>query len=105
MTTRNPRQCRERWTNYVNPLLKQGNWTYEEDRLLEAKFARYGTKWKTIAQFFTNRSDISLRNRHDMIARRLKKVSHVRCKQMAEPPARENDVIWKIFPEEEEELF
>ena len=69
METRNPRQCRERWNNYVNPALRTDPWTPEEDMLLDQKFAEYGPKWNKISKFFVNRSDNNIRNRWMMIAR------------------------------------
>jgi hypothetical protein len=41
----------------------------EEDAMLLAKYAEYGTKWNQIAPFFTNRSNNSLRNRWQMLNR------------------------------------
>lgn len=67
--TRNPRQCRERFKNYLNPELRRDQWTREEDDLLEMKYKEYGAKWNKIAKFFVNRSDNALRNRWMMIAR------------------------------------
>ena len=69
METRNPRQCRERWNNYVNPALRTDPWTPEEDMLLDQKYAEYGPKWNKISKFFVNRSDNNIRNRWMMIAR------------------------------------
>ena len=31
---RTAKQCRERWQNHLDPLLKFGNWSAEEDTLL-----------------------------------------------------------------------
>jgi hypothetical protein len=70
MEGRNARQCRERWTNYVNPDLRVGHWMPEEDRLLEEKFAEYGTRWNTIAKFFFHRAPLKLRNRWMALKRR-----------------------------------
>lgn len=69
METRNPRQCRERWNNYLNPALRTDPFTPEEDILLDQKYAEYGPRWNKISKFFHNRSDNSLRNRWMMIAR------------------------------------
>ena len=69
METRNPRQCRERWNNYLNPSLRTDPFSTEEDLLLDQKYAEYGPRWNKIAKFFNNRSDNSLRNRWMMIAR------------------------------------
>jgi hypothetical protein len=73
MPNRNPRQCRERWANYLQPYLKTGSWTANEDQLLEEKFAAYGTKWNKISKFFVHRSPLTLRNRHMVLSRRRRK--------------------------------
>lgn len=68
--TRNARQCRDRYKNYLNPYLRQDDWAPEEDLLLLAKYAEFGAKWNKIARFFILRSDNSLRNRWQLLARR-----------------------------------
>jgi hypothetical protein len=75
MATRNIRQCRERWTNYLHPYLRTGSWTAEEDQRLEEKFAEYGTKWNKISKFFIHRAPLSLRNRHMALVRRQRKMT------------------------------
>jgi hypothetical protein len=73
MGTRNARQCRERWNNYLDPELKQHEWTPQEDALLQEKVSEYGSRWHTMAQFFSNRSPLSLRNRWHKMERRADK--------------------------------
>jgi hypothetical protein len=73
MCTRNARQCRERWQNYLDPELRRSPWTAEEDLLLQAKVAEYGAGWHKISTFFVNRSPLSLRNRWQQFERRLAK--------------------------------
>jgi hypothetical protein len=58
---RNARQCRDRWSNYVNPKIESAPWTQEEEELLEAKFRQYGSKWYQIGAFFPNRSKAQLK--------------------------------------------
>jgi hypothetical protein len=70
MRTRNARQCRERWNNYINPALRIGTWTPDEDELLLKQYAIHGSKWNKIAKVFRRRSDLSLRNRWQMLERR-----------------------------------
>jgi hypothetical protein len=70
MRTRNARQCRERWNNYINPALRMGTWTPDEDELLLKQYAIHGSKWSKIAKVFRRRSDLSLRNRWQMLERR-----------------------------------
>ena len=71
MKTRNARQCRDRWNNYLNPYLRSDPWTEEEDKLLIEKYKIYGTKWRKISAFFRNRSDNSLRNRYQILERKM----------------------------------
>ncbi|OHT06661.1 hypothetical protein TRFO_25188 [Tritrichomonas foetus] len=63
MPSRTPRQCRERWTNYVNPIISQRPWTHHEDHLLMIKQNKYGNKWKSISRFFPDRSKNSIKYR------------------------------------------
>jgi hypothetical protein len=62
MPGRNARQCRERWTNYMNPVLVSAPWTAEEEDLLDEKFAEFGTRWQAIAIFFPTRSKNQIKN-------------------------------------------
>jgi hypothetical protein len=73
--TRNARQCREMYKNYLDPGLRHGEWTPAEDALLLAKHAKHGSKWNLISRFFEDRSDNALRNRWNHIRRRQGKAS------------------------------
>lgn len=64
MDGRNSRQCRERWQYYLDPNLKIGDWTQEEDELIISKVKELGKKWMTIKNFFTNRTDAMIKNRY-----------------------------------------
>jgi hypothetical protein len=59
---RTTRQCRERWQNYLRPDIKNGPWTKEEEDLLVQKHAEFGPLWRTLRQFFPNRTDIDIKN-------------------------------------------
>lgn len=67
---RNPRQCRERYVNYLSPTVNHGPWTGEEDQLLMQKYAELGSKWVLISQYFNNRTDVQLKNRFNLLNRR-----------------------------------
>jgi hypothetical protein len=70
MASRNTRQCRDRYNNYLNPTLCHREWSREEDELLMDKIRELGPKWHTIARHFQNRADIALRNRCHVLMRR-----------------------------------
>jgi hypothetical protein len=67
---RSPRQCRERWMNYLCPALNTTTWTEEEDLLLVQKFQELGGKWVAMARFFPNRTDSMIKNRFNRMRRR-----------------------------------
>lgn len=97
METRNPRQCRERWKNYLNPELRKDEWTKEEDELLLEKHNEFGGKWNKIAKFFSNRSDNGLRNRWMLLARRKQKTESVVKKSKDENVNSTNDEKQKVI--------
>lgn len=90
MGTRNHRQCRERWKNYINPALRNDPWTLEEDQLLVDKYAEFGPKWNKIAKFFAHRSDNAIRNRWQLMIRQWERQKHMQLSsQDVEAPASE----------------
>lgn len=70
MAHRNPRQCKERWFNYLSPLIRKSPWSTDEDELLERKVKEIGPKWVKIAKFFPMRTDIQLKNRWLVLSRK-----------------------------------
>jgi len=73
--SRTPRQCRERWINYLSPNLKSDGWTSEEDKLIDELYQKYGSRWHKIAKHFKNRSGNCIRNRYKLRMRHLRKIS------------------------------
>lgn len=65
MPGRTAKQCRDRFQNYLNPSLTNGQWSIEEDQLLFQKINEYGKKWKLISKFFPNRSHNNVKNRYN----------------------------------------
>lgn len=96
MKTRNPRQCRERWNNYLNPDLTNDPWTPEEDRLLEEKYAELGQSWNAISKFFVGRSDNSLRNRYMKLSRARRRMMRYERFNMAPDPQATGDSFFMV---------
>ena len=79
MGTKSPRQCKDRWHNYLNPKGATNSWTIEEDTLLTKLYSTYGPKWKKIAQLIPGRSINSIRNRWKLLLKQSKKHSTGEC--------------------------
>ena len=73
MPNRSVRQCKERWEKYLSPSVNNGPWSKEDDALLLKKYEEFGSRWSTIATFFTGRSNTNVKNRWLMLDREKKR--------------------------------
>jgi len=60
---RTPRQCRDRYNNYLSPSTNLQEWTKEEDEYLIEQYQKLGNKWSKLSQFFPGRPSSLVRNR------------------------------------------
>lgn len=71
ITGRSGKQCRERWLNALNPLLKKGSWEPEEDYIIFKLFKKLGSKWSIISNYISGRTENSIKNRFYSTLRRI----------------------------------
>ena len=68
--TRNSIQCRERWKNFLDPSLRFGPWTPEEDNCLLRLHAEFGKQWKKFTSTLVGRSAQRIRRRFAILENR-----------------------------------
>jgi Myb-like DNA-binding domain len=59
---RQGKQCRERYVNHLNPELKKGEWTDDEEAILIAMHQHHGNRWANISKQLPGRSDNDVKN-------------------------------------------
>lgn len=59
---RTGKQCRERWNNQLNPLLKKNQWELEEILVLFILQQSRENRWSEISMIILGRSDNSIKN-------------------------------------------
>ncbi|KAK4376005.1 hypothetical protein RND71_006682 [Anisodus tanguticus] len=59
---RSGKSCRLRWVNYLNPGLKRGRMTPQEERLVLQLHSKYGNRWSKIAGKLPGRTDNEIKN-------------------------------------------
>ncbi|KAI8379404.1 Homeodomain-like protein [Radiomyces spectabilis] len=60
-------QCQARWTEALDPSVRKGRWDNEEDQLLMAAVARFGTCWIRVASQIPSRTQRQCRTRWNQI--------------------------------------
>jgi hypothetical protein len=70
--TRNGKQIRDRFINVLDPEIRKGKFTDDEDKKLVLLFKQYGPRWATIAKYYPNRTADMIKNRfHSSIKKKL----------------------------------
>jgi myb proto-oncogene protein len=64
-----PKQCREHWNCYLNPKLKKGPWSKDEDLLLLNCIKKNNglKRWAEMISLFNGRTENALKNRFTLI--------------------------------------
>ena len=70
MKDRAGKQCRERWTNHLNPRIKRDGWSEEEEWVLFLSHVLMGNRWAEISRFIPGRTDNCIKNQWNSAMRK-----------------------------------
>lgn len=90
---RQGKQCRERWINHLDPNVKKGIWTEEEDLALLKYFTEKGKKWAEIAKRLGGRTENNVKNRWISLMRKYKSELNIDSNEIENE--NEEDVAWE----------
>jgi len=94
---RTSKQCRERWFNHLDPNIKRGNYTAEEDQIILAQQQKIGNRWSLISAMLPGRTE-------DAVKIRCKILQRLRSggKSASKQPKKQQ--VNKVVPEREHKL-
>lgn len=91
---RQSKQCRERWTNHLDPSLKKGSWSNREDVILLKEFLSKGKKWSDIAKRLPGRTENSVKNRWVSLLKKYK--SNMALEELKQAEEFSDEEAWNL---------
>lgn len=86
LSGRTGKQCRERWTNQINPELNKQAWREQEDILILQLHQTCGNSWSAISKHLPGRSSNSVKNRWGWLQRHNVNLFSLKSHHMVSPP-------------------
>ncbi|XP_054801262.1 transcription factor MYB60-like [Prosopis cineraria] len=92
------KSCRLRWTNYLRPGIKRGNFTPHEEGMIIHLQALLGNKWAAIASYLPQRTDNDIKNYWNThLKKKLKKFQAALDPHLVSPDSTSAQFVSKSF--------
>nr|XP_043621724.1 transcription factor MYB14-like [Erigeron canadensis] len=92
------KSCRLRWTNYLSPDIKRGNFTREEEQTIIQLHAALGNRWSAIAARLPGRTDNEIKNVWHTYLKKRAVNEHENFEQQRDTLKEEDDVVVESSP-------
>ena len=107
---RSGKQCREHWVNKLDPELKKGNWTTEEDEKIFQLYQVHGSSWAKIEKHLPGRTENAIKNRFYSTIRKLATDQRKKEKKQKKSTANQKKAKKELYKEDflsldEENMF
>lgn len=93
------KSCRLRWTNYLRPGIKRGNFTEHEEKMIIHLQALLGNRWAAIASYLPQRTDNDIKNYWNTHLKKKKKKK--KQQQLGNGAAAQGEEDWEKSGQEE----
>lgn len=95
---RSIRQCKDRYFHYLDPKISNyTDWTAEEDQSLLNYVQKFGKKWKLSENFFPGRTEVSIRNRYQVLIRKFTRDQKLIAKKQMIMKKKQSDYFDNFF--------
>lgn len=75
MKNKSAKQCKDRWSNYLDPAYSHSPWTEEEDNLLLLMYEEMGSQWTLMSSHFEKKTPGEIRFRYLKLMRQKMKMN------------------------------
>lgn len=70
MKTKTAKQCRDHYTNCLDPEIKSSYWSNEEEKILLSKYEQFGPRWSLIKNYLPGRTTLMIKNYVKMLLKK-----------------------------------
>lgn len=79
MKTKTAKQCRDHYTNCLDPDIKSSYWSNDEEKILLSKYEQFGPHWSLIKNYLPGRTTLMIKNYVKMLLKKNNDIKQFDC--------------------------